>query len=470
MTNSQFLIRNWKLEIRNYESGQIIIIAAVFMLVALSAISALVGYSALQIKSHRQAIGREQAVSIAEGGIEKAIWKLNNTSGYTGESGTVLGAGTYNITITNVDSITKLIKADAFVPDATSARAKRTIQIKAVLGTTNVAFHYGVQVGIGGLEMSNTSKVIGNVQAGGNIVGANSAKITGTAVVAGATGKIGDIEIQTDANAHFIEGSTISGNTNSYDLKNSTVTGNAITTTMSGCTVDGNATYDSKVGCTIDGTQTTPNTADFVDPELVPLPLTDQQVQDWEEEAEAGGIIGSQTYDSGTVSLGPKKIDGDLTVQNTATLNVTGTLWVTGKIIFENSAIVKLDASYGSLSGVIVAGTSGSTTAGEIDLRNSADVQGSGTAGSYMMLLSQRVNTADMAIDAGNTGSVAILYAGYGLIDINNSGQFKEITTAKLRVSNSATITYESGLANAQFSSGPGGGWTLTPGTWQLLQ
>jgi len=457
-------------KIKTDQSGQIIIIAAVFMLISLTVISALVGYSALQIKSHRQAVGREQAVSIAEGGLEKAVWKLNNQAGYTGESGTVLGAGTYNITITNVDSITKLIKADAFVPDSTNPKAKRSVQIKAVLGTTNVAFHYGVQVGIGGLQMSNSSKIVGNAQASGNIVGANSAKITGTAIVAGATGKIDDIEIDTDANAHFIEDSQITGNTNSYDLKNSTVTGNATATTMSSCTVHGTATYDSKVGCTIDGTQTTPNTVDFVDPEAVPLPITDQQVQDWEDEAEAGGIIGSQTYNSGTTNLGPKKIDGDLTVQNTATLNVTGTLWVTGKITFENSAIVQLAASYGSLSGVMVAGTAGSTTAGEIDLKNSAQANGSGTAGSYMMLLSQRANIVDKAIDAGNTGSVAILYAGYGLIDINNSGAFKEITAKKLAISNSATITYESGLANSQFSSGPGGGWTLTPGTWQLLQ
>ena len=70
-------------------------------------------------------------------------------------------------------------------------------------------------------------------------------------------------------------------------------------------------------------------------------------------------------------------------------------------------------------------------------------------------------NTASTSIDAGNSGSAAILYAGYGLIDINNSGQFKEITAAKIKISNSATITYESGLANAVFSSGPSGGYVI---------
>jgi hypothetical protein len=46
----------------------------------------------------------------------------------------------------------------------------------------------------------------------------------------------------------------------------------------------------------------------------------------------------------------------------------------------------------------------------------------------------------------------------------------KEITAERLIISNSATVSYETGLANSAFASGPTGGWEVLEGTWQLLQ
>jgi hypothetical protein len=143
---------------------------------------------------------------------------------------------------------------------------------------------------------------------------------------------------------------------------------------------------------------------------------------------------------------------------------------VTGTVTFSNTSTVRLDESYGAQSGILVAGIKDSTTAGYIDLNNGAKIQGSGVAGSYLMLLSQRTGTSSVAIDAGNTGTASILYAGKGKVRINNSGSFKEVTAALISVSNSATITYETGLANSNFSSGPSGGWEILSGTWQLIQ
>ncbi len=459
-------------QITDHQSGQILLLVLVFMVIVTSVVVSLVGYAALQIKSHRQAVAREQGINIAEAGAELAIWKLNNQGGYSGEINVPYANGVYDVVITNLNAVSKLIKVDSYVPDKTNPTGHRSVQVTAVVGGTNVGFNYGIQVGNGGLEMTNSSKVIGNVYANSNISGENSAMITGTAIVAGASGKIQDIRIDGDAKAHFIENSDIGGNTDSYDLKTTSVDGNVVATTITSCSglVGGNATYDTKSNCNVAGTETTPNPADFSDPEIIPLPITDEQIADWEAAAAAGGVIGSQIYSSGISSLGPKKIDGDLTVKNTAVLNITGTVWVTGHISFENTSIVQLDPGYGGLSEVVLAGVSGSTTAGLISLKNSAEVKGSGTAGSYIMLLSEMVNTNSISIDAGNTGSVAILYAGNGLVDLNNSGQFKEITAAKIRTSNTATVSYESGLANPLFSSGPSGGWQIQPQSWQLLQ
>ena len=442
--------------------GAAMLISVIFFLfISLAIIAGLVAPTVREFRNASVYLNSKKSYFLAESGSEDALYRILNNMAI-GESEVIsLDSNLVTTTITSPTGNTKQIVS---LGDVTSYQRKTNIVLTTSAG---VSFSYGVQVGQGGLEMSNTSKVVGNIYSGGKIKGENSARITGTAVVAGPLGKIENIQIDGDANARFIEGSIIGGSTNSYDLKSTQVAGNVVATTITSCVgmVGGNATYDTKSSCTIAGTQTTPNTVDFVDPDTFSLPITDEQIVAWENEAEAGGIIASQTYSSGTTNLGPKKINGDLVVTSSATLNVTGTLWVTGKVSFENSAIIQLDASYGSSSGVIVAGVSGSTTAGLIELKNSAQIKGSGAANSYMMLLSQMVNTSSKSIDTSNSGSAAILYAGYGLIDISNNGQFKEITAAKIKISNSATVTYESGLTDTNFSSGPGGSWEVQ--TWE---
>jgi Tfp pilus assembly protein PilX len=460
---------------KDQQSGQLIILVAVFMMVILTLVIGLVGYASVQIRSERQAVGRVQGLNIAEGGIEKALYKLNNPSSYpaySGETGTALGAGTYNITITTVNSITKIIKADAFVPNQSNAVAKRTVQIKVILDAANIAFNYGVQVGNGGLKMDNNARINGNVYANGDIIGDNNGvRIAGTAIAAGATGKIDEVDdIDNDATAHFLEDVSVDGSTNSYDLLRGTVGGNVVATTITNCTIGGNATYDTKTNpCTIGGTQTTPNPADFVDPVIQALPISDEQIENWEQEAENGGDIGTQTVD-GALSLGPKKISGNLILNNNSVLTVTGTIWATGQIILNQGSTIKLSSDYGGLSGVVLAGTLGSSSAGYIDAQNGSIILGSGTAGSYLMLLSQRNSATELAINVANTAAGAIFYAGYGLIDVSNIATAKELTAYKIHLNQNAVITYESGLADAQFSSGPGAGWAIADGTWQLLQ
>ncbi len=452
----------------NSQSGQIIIIALIFMTIVTTAVVSLVGYAGIQIKGHRQAVAREQALSIAEAGIELAIWKLNNQGGYGGETGSSYANGVYNVNITNLSGSTKLIKVDSFVPNASRPRAHRTVQITATIGGTNIGFNYGVQVGLGGLSMSNSATVEGNVYSDGDIIGLNTSTITGTAIAAG-DGTIDGMIIQGNALAHYIEDTDITGDATAVSLINTDVGGNVITDSMSDCTVAGEAAYDTKSSCTVTGTETTPNPTIFSDPPSVPLPITDDQINAWEAEAENGGIIGSQTV-STTVSLGPKKIVGDLTVITGGILNLTGTLWVTGTVNLVGSGIVRVDSTFGSQSGILIAGVEGSTMAGAINILNSAQALGSGTAGSYLMLLSQMTGTTSSAISTSNNSTLGILYAGTGKISISNNPIIKEVTANLLELTNSAHIVYESGLASSLFSSGPGGGWEVTDQTWQLLQ
>jgi len=449
----------------------------VFMLVLMTIIVALVGYAQVQIKSHRQAVQREAGLSIAEAGAELAIWKLNNQGGYNGESNTAYGNGVYSVTITNIGLTTKLLTIESFVPDITNPIAYRKIQVTTTTGSANVGFNYGVQAGDGGIKMDNNSTLNGNIYSNGNIVGApNNVRITGNAIVAGPTGKISDVNgvsggIGGNATAHFLEDVKVGGNTDSYDLEDSAVTGNVVATTISDCagTVGGDAIYDTKVSCTVAGTETTPNPDDFVDPASEPLPILDAQIASWEQDALDGGTIGSQTISTST-SLGPKKIAGDLILTNNVTLTVTGTLWVTGSITLNQGTTLELSSGYGAQSGVVVAGITGDTTAGFIDAQNGSEINGSGTAGSYTMLLSQRNDTTDTAIRVSNNAAGAIFYAGNGVLEVSNNARGKELTGYKIHLNQGATITYESGLGSAQFGSSASGGWAMLTQSWQLLQ
>jgi hypothetical protein len=454
----------------NRSEGAIMILAIVLCAALLTLMTGLVGYWMTQIGHHRQSIARAKALSIAEAGIEMAIWKLNNQPGYVGENGTAYGEGTYDISLTAPTGTTRIITADSYIPNASAPKAKRTIQLTLTVGTTNVGFNYGVHVGNGGIEMSNISTINGNVYANGYIKGTNSARIAGTAIVAG-TGYIDGMDIDSNAQAHTIRGgSDIGGNATASVIQNSTVGGNVLADSISSCTISGSATYDTRSSCTVSGTATSPNPNSYNVPPVVPMPVTEEQIDGWEDEALNGGTIGTQSFSSGTRNLGPAKINGDLIISGTAEVVVTGTLWITGELRMSQSSIIRLSPLYGSLGGVVVVGEDENSTKGYIEMLNSSSAFGSGTAGSYIMLLSQREGTSTVAINNNNTGTSAILYAGEGTIELSNSGTMKEITAERLIISNSATVSYETGLANSAFASGPTGGWEVLEGTWQLLQ
>jgi hypothetical protein len=135
---------------------------------------------------------------------------------------------------------------------------------------------------------------------------------------------------------------------------------------------------------------------------------------------------------------------------------LTGTVYVTGNITISNSAKIKLDSSYGSLSGIILSD-------GIISPSNLSTLQGSGQSGSYLLVLS--TNTSDTAITVSNNASGAIFYTSAGGITVSNNFSAREVTGYKLIMSNSASITYESGLSNVFFTSGPLAGWKVT--SWQ---
>jgi len=186
-----------------------------------------------------------------------------------------------------------------------------------------------------------------------------------------------------------------------------------------------------------------------------PLPVSDEQIQGWKNDAVSGGIISGDYILSGfnEDSLGPKKIEGNLITQDQAKLSIAGTVWVTGDITVQNKSRIKLDRdSYSSLSGMIIGD-------GIITLQDDGKALGSGEEGSYLMVISTNIsNPALVIIDSFEAD---IIYTQNGWILVQNTANVREVTGYGIHLMNNAEIFYEIGLEDASFTSGPGGSWEV---------
>lgn len=202
--------------------------------------------------------------------------------------------------------------------------------------------------------------------------------------------------------------------------------------------------------------------------------ISQGNIDQWKSDACDGSALCTITGDYapvGDVSLGPKHITGNLVIPKDKTLTLTGTVWVEGTITVANGAgtntHVKLDPSYGSDSGVIVAD-------GKVDISNNVDFQGSGTSGSFILLLTTNdcpngaTCSGSPAINVSNNVGAVLLDAPNGTLQFNNGSAATEATASRIELAGGATVTYNSGLVNANFSSGPSGSFNVT--TWREVQ
>ena len=200
------------------------------------------------------------------------------------------------------------------------------------------------------------------------------------------------------------------------------------------------------------------------DPAYIAYPISDENITEWKGDAEAGGVYSGNyaTPSYGTSTLGPKKITGNLTVSGSHTLYLTGTIWVQGNVIVSGSAKIVLSASYGNSSGILVSD-------GWLDLEGSGQLNGNGQAGSYILFIT--TSNCDVsfcahnAIDISGAAGSVVLNAQNGTISFSGSASAKEAVGYKMILTGATTISYESGLVNTNFTSGPSGGWNI--GSWK---
>ena len=411
------------------QRGQAITLAAFLFLV----ISLTVGLGTVQpvinqVQSVRSIERSAQSLYAADGVSQDVMYRL--IKGMSVDTVETLGVGmaTGTATTTVVLDGKEVVAAgnrDRFI-------RKAKTHITSGIGTT---FNYGMQSGEGGIVFENTSSVSGNVYSNGPIVGSGSNLIKGSVVSAGSSGLIDSVHATSSAYAHTIRNADI----------------------------DGDAYYQSISNTSVNGTLHPGST----DQATSSLPISDELITTWENDAALGGTISSPCpYKiDDNITIGPKKINCDLEITGDPIITLGGALWVSGNISVANTARVRVDPSLGNRSVPIIADKpTNRTTSSKIDLANSVVFQGSGTGSSYVLMVSQNKSAeqggSEVAINLQNSVDGDLLvYAGHGEIQLQNSIDVKEVTAWRIHLKNSAEVLYETGLANLLFTGGPSGGY-----------
>lgn len=266
-------------------------------------------------------------------------------------------------------------------------------------------------------------------------------------------------------------------------INNVIVYGDTYANTITGSKICGNAYYQTMDAPSLNflNNPTNPTCLDPLtpgnanpgasDPPLKNMPISDSNINQWKADAASGGTYSGNLTVSSSMSYGPKKIDGNLILtSNNKVLTVTGTIYVTGYLDISNGSTIQCDTSYGLNSCAVVVD-------GWVHSENNGIFRGSGQPGSYIMILStsncdgtfsENCTHHDAAMDLHNGAVGAIFYANDGMIYLHNGVEVTELTARRIYLSQGAIIRYEQGLANASFSSGPGGSWQVT--SWEEVE
>ena len=185
--------------------------------------------------------------------------------------------------------------------------------------------------------------------------------------------------------------------------------------------------------------------------------------------AECASSSGHITY-SGDVTLGPAKIPCDVTFTgNGTTKTISGVLWIEGNLEFLFGPEYRVHPDIGNKSVPNIVDDPGDRSgSGKIYMSNSGEWFSNGNR-SYILLISRNNSAeqggAEKAIDITNsTGGKLLLYANHGEVSMRNSVSLTEITAWRLRLQQSTSVVYDSGLASAVFDAGPGGSYIID--TW----
>ena len=412
--------------------GQAMMVAVVFFLAGSLVVLGGVASPVLKdIKTSRNLEKSKQSNYLSESGVEDVVYRIKNSMNYSDtESLTVNGisATTTNVVVASSREVTALGDKDNII---------RTIKAIISEGSVSESFDYVLQSGVGGMEVNDAATITGDIFSDSPIVGENTNTITGNAVSTGSGGLI----------------------------NNMTVTGNAYANTINNSSIGGDAYYQSISGTTVGGISY-PGSPDIG---AGTMPITDSDIDTLKAGAEAGGVISSPCpyVITSNTTIGPVKINCDLTILDVPTVTLEGDIWVVGDIVIEDSSTVKVASSLGEQSVTIIADNPADREdSSTVSIKNDATFEGSGTDGSYVVVISQNNDAEsggdDEAIEVKNSASGDLfVYASHGIVLVKNSATVKGLVGYEVEVKNSAQVDGNTNIINMPPLGGSGGEFSL---------
>ncbi len=181
----------------------------------------------------------------------------------------------------------------------------------------------------------------------------------------------------------------------------------------------------------------------------------------WKNAATAGGTTTcSPTCSISSATIGPQKYVGNISFSSGTPVTMLGPVYVTGNVSLYQSAKLILDESFGSTGTVLITDGTVSIKDNALILPTSANPKG------YILVAT--TSTSNSGISILNQGVSAIFYALDGGIEIHNNTKVTALVANQLLMADNGSLTYDSGLASASFSAGPGGSWAIRKGTYHF--
>ena len=181
------------------------------------------------------------------------------------------------------------------------------------------------------------------------------------------------------------------------------------------------------------------------DPVIESNPVSQSNIDTWE--AGASTSVHSGDYSLGgsaSASLGPKKITGNMDIGDSANLNISGTIWVTGNLIFDGSSEI-YPANSNENYVILVDGT--------VSLGGSARIFGSSSG--HIVIVSK--SSADPAITISGSADDTVVSAINGGLLVEGSGKVNVAAAKHISLTGSANVEYDPSVLDIDLSGGSGG-------------
>lgn len=431
------------------------------LLTTLFVLAAGVATAQLATNNYRSSIVEHYRVDTqfaADAGIDKAVQEINANDSWNGTGGqvTLHDTGNYKTTyetvVTNdADPLKKLVTVTgrSYSPStSTTPQVERTYQV-ALRAITSGDF--SVVTGVGGLVMSNNSKIIGgNVFVNGTISMSNSAQIGLTTA---------PVAVKA---AH--QSCPAAGGPTYPRVCNSGENGQPIS--LSG---------SSRIYGEVTATNQT-NGSQMLNPGLVSGSVAPAALPTHDRNAQKAAVATTQTAATASCSSGTKtwpanlKITGNVSVSNSCKVTVQGDVWITGSLTISNSSDVIVANGITTSPVIMVDAQNG------LDVSNNADlVSNSSSIGFRIItywstsgcspdctdvtgsaLFSSR-NTTTIQLSNGSQGPNTEFYARWSRVSLSNGGNIGSLVGQTVQLTNSAAVTFGSSV------SGVGGveGWVI---------